>query len=69
MTKLEKIKQDFWNERKIKNPIATEIWLYLKKQGYNDYVCAGILGNIMAEVGGQTLNIRHMVLLPYLELR
>ena len=25
--------------------------------GLNEYVCAGILGNIMAEVGGQTLDI------------
>ena len=29
----------------------------LKEQGYNDYVCAGIMGNLMAEVGGQTLNL------------
>ena len=40
-------------------PVATTIWYYLKDLGYNDYVCAGILGNIMAEVGGQTLNIQH----------
>lgn len=40
-------------------PVATEIWYFLKEQGYNDYVCAGILGNIMAEVGGQTLNIQY----------
>lgn len=39
-------------------PVATHIWNYLKELGYNDYVCAGILGNIMAEAGGQTLNIR-----------
>ena len=36
---------------------ATEVWNNLKKLGLNDYVCAGILGNIMAEVGGQTLDI------------
>ena len=41
--------------------VAATIWKYLKNLGYNNYVCAGILGNIMAEVGGQTLNIR-----PYL---
>ena len=39
-------------------PIATVIWFYLQDLGYNDYVCAGILGNIMAEVGGNTLNIQ-----------
>ena len=39
-------------------PVATTIWNYLKDLGYNDYVAAGILGNIMAEVGGQTLAIQ-----------
>ena len=42
-----------------KYPIAIEIWNYLKDLGYNDYVCAGILGNIMAEVGGNTLYIQY----------
>lgn len=37
--------------------VASTIWTYLKNQGYNNYVCAGILGNIMAEVGGHTLDI------------
>ena len=36
---------------------AQMVWDGLKKLGLNDYVCAGILGNIMAEVGGQTLDI------------
>ena len=36
---------------------ATYVWRALKNQGWNDYVCAGIMGNIMAECGGQTLNI------------
>ena len=36
---------------------ATAVWNHLKSLGLNDYVCAGILGNIMAEVGGQTLDI------------
>ena len=48
-----------WDAKMEEYPVATEIWLYLKDLGYNDYVCAGIMGNIMAEVGGQTLNIRH----------
>lgn len=50
-----------WREKRLEYPEATEIWLYLKNLGYNNYVAAGILGNIMAEVGGQTLNIQ-----PYL---
>ena len=33
----------------------------MRKCGYNNYVCAGIMGNIMAECGGQTLAIQ-----PYL---
>lgn len=48
-----------WQEKVDKYPVAAEIWSYLKAQGYNDYVCAGILGNIMTEVGGQTLNIKY----------
>ena len=36
---------------------ATKVWNGLKAAGLNDYVCAGIIGNIMAEVGGQTLDI------------
>lgn len=37
---------------------ATYVWNYLKNEmGLNDYVAAGILGNIMTEVGGQTLDI------------
>lgn len=34
-----------------------QIWNELKALGLNDYVCAGIMGNIMAEVGGHTLDI------------
>ena len=36
---------------------ARQVWNYLRDLGLNKYVCAGILGNIMAEVGGQTLDI------------
>ena len=36
---------------------ATLIWEYMKYLGWNDYVCAGILGNMMAEVGGGTLDL------------
>jgi cell division protein FtsB len=35
---------------------AVTVWNYLKAIGLNDYVAAGIIGNIMAEVGGHTLN-------------
>ncbi len=37
---------------------STYVWRYLKDTiGLSDYVAAGILGNIMVEVGGQTLDI------------
>ena len=39
-------------------PTATKIWKYLQKCGYNNYVCAGIMGNIMAECGGQSFAIQ-----------
>ena len=48
-----------WEAKKAEYPAATEIWLYMKDLGWNDYVCAGIMGNLMAEVGGQTLNIQY----------
>ena len=48
-----------WEKKAAEYPAATQIWRYMKAQGWNDYVCAGIMGNIMAEVGGQTLNIRY----------
>ena len=37
---------------------ATLIWEYMKNLGWNNYVCAGILGNIIVEVGGGTLDLQ-----------
>lgn len=48
-----------WATKATEYPAATQIWRYMKAQGWNDYVCAGIMGNLMAEVGGQTLDIRY----------
>lgn len=48
-----------WATKAAEYPAATQIWKYMKAQGWNDYVCAGIMGNLMAEVGGQTLDIRY----------
>lgn len=47
-----------WNDKLSTYPVATEIWLYMKDQGWNDAVCAGILGNMMAECGGHTLSLQ-----------
>ena len=44
---------------KSKYPVATEVWNYMKALGWSDAVCAGIMGNMMAEVGGHTLNLKY----------
>lgn len=39
-------------------PIAARVWYYMKYTlGWNDYVCAGVMGNLMSETGGQTLKL------------
>jgi hypothetical protein len=48
---------EHWNYLSKQHPEAATIWKYLSDYGYNDYVCAGILGNIMSEVGGNTLTL------------
>ena len=45
-------------------PVAYEVWMLLKEAGYNDYVCAGIIGNMMCECGGNTLNLVYDVYNP-----
>lgn len=50
-----------WEAKAKQYPVATEVWLYMKNLGWSDAVCAGIMGNLMAEVGGQTLSLK-----PYL---
>lgn len=37
--------------------LAEQVWRAMKAKGWNDDVCAGIMGNIMAECGGGTLEI------------
>ena len=49
--------EDIWAIRAAEYPEATTAWLYMKSLGWNDYVCAGIMGNFMSECGGQTLAI------------
>jgi hypothetical protein len=42
-----------WEVRKAEYPAATEAWLIMSKEfGWSDAVCAGIIGNLMAECGG-----------------
>lgn len=50
-----------WNQKANEYPTAFYIWNYLKNAGYNDYVVAGLMGNMMRESGGHTLNIQPYV--------
>lgn len=55
---IEEYKNYIWKIREEEHPIATKVWLFMKNElGWNDIACAGALGNMMAEVGGQTLNL------------
>ena len=51
-----------WASRQSEYPAATYVWKYMKSLGWNDYVCAGIMGNLMAEVGGQTLALEYTMM-------
>lgn len=42
----------------VQYPVAQDIWDYMKSQNWSDTVCAGIIGNMMTEAGGQTLDIQ-----------
>ena len=55
---LAKIPVDPYASQRAAYPVATQVWCYLKGCGYNDYVCAGIIGNMMSECGGHTLNLK-----------
>ena len=47
------LEQSKWEVRAQECPTATYIWLYMKNNfGWSDETCAGIMGNMMAEVGG-----------------
>ena len=37
--------------------IAQQVWNAMKAKGWSDEVCAGIMGNLMAECGGGTLEL------------
>lgn len=50
-----------WESKRLEYPEATIVWECLKDAGYSEYVCAGILGNIMTEVGGNTLAIQPLL--------
>lgn len=42
-----------WEMRAKEYPVATQVWLHMKNElGWSDTVCAGVMGNIMAECAG-----------------
>lgn len=45
-------------------PIASEVWVLLKDYDLSDYVCAGIIGNMMTECGGNTLSLNSYIYNP-----
>lgn len=47
-----------WVARADEYPVATYVWQFLDDAGYNDYVIAGIIGNMMVECGGHTLALQ-----------
>lgn len=47
-----------WVARAEEYPVATYVWQFLDDAGYNDYVIAGIIGNMMVECGGHTLALQ-----------
>ena len=56
---LAKEEWNYYNDLKMQSQYydAIVIWEALKREGFSDAAAAGILGNIMAEVGGQTLKL------------
>lgn len=46
-----------WKRKYEEFPVATEAWIAMKNNGWSDIVCAGIMGNLMAETGGGTLRL------------
>jgi hypothetical protein len=51
-----------WSLKESQYPSATYVWRYLTETlGYNNYVAAGIMGNMMGECGGGTLNLKYWV--------
>ena len=47
----------FWNSRFDEYYDATYVYKYFKDLGYSDYVCSGILGNMMNECGCNSFNL------------
>ena len=54
------LETQYWMTKFEEYPYATYIWLFFTRQmGFSNEVTAGIMGNIMTEVGANTLNIQY----------
>lgn len=52
--------KSFYNDAQYAEyPVACQVWQRLREYGFNEYVSAGILGNMMTECGGHTLALDH----------
>jgi len=50
-----------WKEKVKEYPVAATVWRWaIEEKGYSEYVAAGIIGNMMVEVGGHTMVLKHM---------
>ena len=45
-------------KRNVEYPIAERVWTALRSQGWSNMVCAGIMGNMMRECGGDTFYLQ-----------
>lgn len=52
---VEERKKELEAKKMYEYPEATQIWNIMKSYGWNDIICAGIMGNMMRECGGDTL--------------
>ena len=59
--KIEQVMDSFITDSTIEYGYAKYVWWYFRLKGYNEYICSGILGNIMVECGGLSLNINYSV--------
>lgn len=53
--------QEHWALKEQEYPDAAFVWSYFKNLGYSNAVCAGLLGNMMAECGGNTLALQSTI--------
>lgn len=54
-----------WAARMEEYPVATQVWLYLINElGYSEATAAGVIGNMMAECGGHTLELKWWIYNP-----